>query len=154
MDLGVDADLLALIRGEPIAEGCSRRVYKYNPDTSFVIKEEKAGYKFDNITEWEMWSELKETPYGNWMARCLTISPLGLALIQERTQRVPEALLPKMIPSIFFDVKAENWGMVMRRGKKLYVCHDYAHSRVMNVPKKIKLVPAKWHNPEYAGWIK
>lgn len=150
----VDRELLSLIRGDMVACGTHREVYKFLPDTSLVIKIEREGYKFDNVTEWEIWSELCKTPYSAWLASCQTISPNGVVLIQERTSPVPEAMLPKMIPSIFRDTKEENWGLVIRNGKKLFVCHDYAHSRLLNVPKKVRLVPAKWHDPSYKGWTK
>ncbi|WP_322884187.1 hypothetical protein U8C35_06550 [Sinorhizobium medicae] len=150
----LDAELLNLVRGQLIGHGTYRKVYLYLPDTSLVIKEEATDYKFDNVTEWEVWRELQNTKYADWLARTLTISPNGTVIMQERTSPVPEAMLPKMIPSIFADTKAENWGMVVRNGKKLIVCHDYAHSRLINVPKKIRLVPAKWHDPSYKGWAK
>jgi hypothetical protein len=148
----VDSELLALIKGDFIAGGMSRDVYKYLPDTSRVIKCERLDYTFDNVMEWEVWQALMETPYKDWLARCCTISPNGRVSIQERTSRVPTEMLPTMIPSIFRDTKAENWGLVVRDGEELFVCHDYAHVAITNVPAKIRLVKAEWHIPEYKGW--
>ena len=91
-------DLFGLICGDLIDYGLSRRVYVYEPNPDYVIKFENKGRWFQNVIEWETWSEVKETKYSRWFAPCRMISPCGTVLVQERTTPLPHEKYPKQMP--------------------------------------------------------
>lgn len=120
-------ELAKLIAGDLLGYGMSRKTYEYELDESLVIKIETSGGKFQNVLEWEFWKDIKESKYAKWFAPCVEISPSGLFLIQKRTTPIPKEDYPKMIPSFFSDTKYSNFGVIIEKGKKRFVCHDYGN---------------------------
>jgi hypothetical protein len=116
-------DLLRLLVGDPIAEGCHREVYALYGRPDAVLKVEAGESGFYNVLEWQAWCELQDSKWAKFFAPCLEISANGSCLVQERTHPVAE--LPKLIPPFLQDVKPANFGM-LKDGR--VVCHDYSIS--------------------------
>jgi hypothetical protein len=116
----VSEDLIRFCLGDKISEGAYRAVYEFDLIPNTVIKISLGGTP--NIVEFEVWEQLKDTPYAKWLAPCLHISPTGHFLIQRKCKPVPpDYKLPKKLPEFFTDLKRENWGLL--NGK--LVCVDY-----------------------------
>ncbi len=97
------SELEFLLIGKKIGEGLSRAVYEFNDpncwgrhidtgapmiasrSSKYVIKVEKPGGMFQNVQEWTVWHWVNGTPLAKWFAPCISISPCGLYLVQERT---------------------------------------------------------------------
>jgi hypothetical protein len=139
----ISRDLFRLICGEKLGGGMSRTVYVFKPDPTKVIKIEDGTEKFQNILEWEIWRDISYSKYKNNFAECFFISPNGVYLIQERTEKPLKKDYPKMIPHFFGDIKCENYGIVYRKNKKHFVCHDYGN-QAMGLHFKDKLKKADW----------
>lgn len=120
---GVCRDMLDMLLGERIGEGAARTVYELATDPkNYVVKIENAARSFQNVKEWEMWNEAKwHEPTKRWLAPCWGISASGAALIQRRTQPIPQNKLPRLLPAFLTDVKEDNLGLLNGR----VVCHDY-----------------------------
>lgn len=136
-------DLFNFITGPEIGEGANRIVYEYEPNPkSHVIKFEPAG--FQNVREFEIWQEIKDTKHAKWFAPCVQISPCGVFLIQERTEPIPKAEYPELVPKFLFDRKYKNYGVIKKPSKKRqFVCHDYGTFSLVNGYSD-KLVKADW----------
>lgn len=124
MEAAESDDLLNLLCGAKIGEGEYRTVFACHLDARWVVKHDSRK-NFSNIAEWEMWTELEETPLGKWLAPVEWLSPAGFWLIQRRTEPLTKDRLPKRVPSIFSDTKLSNWGWLDGRP----VCHDYGNHR-------------------------
>lgn len=144
------ADFFDFFCGANIGTGQTRAVYNFNLDNTKVVKIEKPspehGFMFDNLTEWEIWTNLSKNSnkivreYAKFLAPCTRISGCGRILIQEKTTPVTKDELPKMVPYFIHDTHINNWG---RLGKKV-VCHDYANHNIYANMLKNKLVKPEW----------
>lgn len=153
-DASTQTDINTLVIGEKLGSGCSRDVFAFLPDMSKVIKVQTSAFNFDNVREWDMWLNSENFPLRRWLARCFTISKHGRVLIQERTYPCPDFMLPDEVPSVLGDLKPDNWGFVVRGGKKVLVCHDYANLKSVNpFSLKLKMVKAKWHSLREKGYL-
>lgn len=132
-------ELASVITGDAlIGSGMSRNVYAHTSDPGLVIKIEQDAYRFQNIKEWMVWTELQHYwPVAQWLAPCVDISPNGAVLIQRRTTPVGDGM-PEKMPSFFTDFKRANFGMFDGR----LVCHDYGVSKFLTVgaTKRLQLV--------------
>ncbi len=134
-------DALRLIIGEGIATGEFRKVYHCPLDSTVVVKIEYKPDCFVNVAEWDMWTNLKNTPWGKWLAPCRQISNCGLILMMDKVK--PLEARPRLVPSFLGDLKRENWGMLNGRP---VVC-DYGNSHIYNhVAKHTRMVKPKWHD--------
>lgn len=113
--------------GEELGSGVGRSVYALRHSLDgheCVVKVETAAQSFQNISEWLVWQDFRDTPQiAKWLAPCVSISPDGTVLIQRRCEPIPEARLPKKLPSFLTDLKKSNWGLLKNRP----VCLDYGH---------------------------
>ena len=135
------ADMRSLICGEKIGSGAFREVFEHAYNPRWVVKvqiEDPAkGAWFHNAAEWEVWHEIKETPYAKWFAPCHHISAFGLVLIQSKCEPIKKTEFPKLLPDFFGDVGLRNWGML--KGKP--VCIDYGFNRLAKVAlRKTRMV--------------
>jgi hypothetical protein len=114
-------DLALFFCGKHLGGGIGREVFALRGDTSKVLKFGcNAGNQ--NIIEYELWNVVESNKkLAPWFAPCYDISGLGLWMLQARTHPIEKADLPKKVPAIFTDLKAENWGWLNNRP----VCHDY-----------------------------
>lgn len=132
-------DLAHTFLGNVLGSGVAREVYECAHDPQFVVKMENVAQSFQNVAEWYVWFDIKDTKWKKWFAPCQRISPCGTVLIQEKTE--PIDVLPKKVPSFFTDLKRDNWGLLDGQP----VCHDYGTMKLINiiVPKMIK---ATWRD--------
>lgn len=138
------SDFADMFVGETIGVGCSRSVFDFNLNPNWVIKIDRSG-QFDNVTEWEIWSNYKHLPeYSKFLAPCHHLSSCGRILIQQKTYPVTKEQLPTEIPDFLMDFKIQNWGMIGDRA----VCHDYANHRFFN-PDKIQMMKPVWWSDCY-----
>lgn len=132
--------LAELFIGKIIGWGCYRKVYRLQDGVYDKVIKIEEGTTFSNVKEWEFWDQVHHSEkFSKWLAPCKWISPNGQVLIQMKTTPVLEKYLPKMVPSLFWDLKADNWGWYKGR----VVCHDYANFDIThNNPWKMK--KANW----------
>ena len=85
-------DLFRLIVGNKIGSGEYRNVYQLNSNSNYVLKEEYNTFRglFCNVQEWTMWRDSLDTPYRQFLAPCLDISPSGRFLVMEKTTPIGE----------------------------------------------------------------
>jgi hypothetical protein len=124
-------DLFYLLCGEVVGRGQYRTVYTSHLNPEWVIKKDSGG-NFSNISEWQLYDELRETKLGKWLAPVHWVSPRGLWLIQARTEPIQKKQIPKKVPALFADLKPGNWGML--DGKP--VCHDYGNNYLYVLARK------------------
>jgi len=140
-NVGLLSDALFAFVGEFIGRGQFRCVYEFTLDPkNWVVKTEFADRSFANITEWQLWQDVKDTPGAKWFAPCRWISPGGTLLIQARTKPLKDQ--PAKIPWYFTDRKTENFGTYKSR----LVCHDYAMTLLAN-PAQLtapRMVKTSW----------
>lgn len=134
-------DLMWFILGEKIGSGMDREVFEFIPNKDYVIKVETNG--FQNVREWELWNEIKDTKMAKWFAPCIDISSCGIYLLQKRTEKIPQSEYPKKTPHFFTDQKYDNFGVIIEKGKKRFVCHDYG-TFPLTIGYKEKLLKANW----------
>lgn len=121
----ITRDAFWMLAGEELGYGVGREVFVCRVDPSLVVKFENRAHSFQNIAEWEIWSDQQHVPaIARWLAPCRMISPCGTVLLQERTSPVEQRHLPKRVPTFLTDLKVQNYGRLGRR----VVCHDYARS--------------------------
>lgn len=137
------SDFTDFFCGGIIGQGTSRSVYEYRMDSRLVLKIDSSG-QFNNVAEWDIYHNLKSTPYGKFLAPCVHISSCGRVLLQRKTKPVQLTDLPKDIPSFMSDSKLQNWGRI---GKNI-VCHDYANHSFYN-PDSLSMVPALWWSDSF-----
>ena len=127
--------------GQRLGCGIGREVYEFLPDRSKVAKVETTTQSFQNIREWETWSELADTPHAKWLAPCRLISPCGIVLLMDRTEPVRERDMPARLPAWLSDLKRENYGILKGR----FVCHDYGLNLLINHGAfAAKMVKRQW----------
>lgn len=121
----IDRDLLALVTGKVLGEGIGRVVYEFKLRPELVMKIEAGSHSFQNILEWETWSNVREMKsVAKWFAPCEAISPCGTILLMRRTSPVSIKELPKSLPEFLTDCKVDNYGDLDGR----LVCHDYGYT--------------------------
>ena len=135
----VSLDFLDLFLGKNIGSGCARDVYLCRIDPSLVIKIEMGFESFQNILEWNFWTDVEHNKeISKWLAPCEWISGAGTILIQKRVEPIRESELPKEIPAFLTDLKKDNFGIL----NKKFVSFDYA----LNVTScSVKMKKANWH---------
>lgn len=134
-------DMGSLVCGRKLGSGATRTVYRCALDDTKVIKVEALSYSFCNITEWEIWKEVRGTKYERYFAPCRDISPNGAVLVMDRTAPLHEHPLPKMLPSFFTDCHSKNFGWLNGR----VVCHDYGYNDIiLKGIRNSKLKRVKW----------
>ena len=128
-----------LILGNLIGSGSYRDVYEYKPNSKFVVKVEMStARQFENVAEWAVWHEIKDTMWAKYFAPCVSISHSGSVLIQERTE--PIKRMPKQLPNFMADLKRKNFGRIGNR----IVAHDYGHHLLyLRGMKNAKLIDVK-----------
>lgn len=109
--------------GDMIGSGVARDVYACLSDDSVVVKVEARSRSFQNIKEYEVWEEVRDTKFAKLFAPCVSISPDGSVLIQKRAEPARRSDLPKKVPKFWGDLKKENFGFI--KGK--LVCVDYGY---------------------------
>jgi len=117
------------VAGKLIDYGVHRDVYECKVDSRFVVKIERdmSTGDFANVCEWRNWINNKDwKDLAKWLAPCEIISEDGKLLIQRRVNFYKNRKYPERIPTIFTDLKKENYGWI---GKQL-VCVDYAFFRM------------------------
>lgn len=137
----ISRDLQQFILGRRIGKGINREVFEFPHNKDYVIKVETEG--FQNIREWELWNEIKDTKLAKWFAPCIKISNCGIYLLQRKTEKIPESEYPQKTPHFFNDQKYDNFGVIIEKGKRRFVCHDYGTFSLTNGYKD-KLLKAKW----------
>lgn len=137
----VSSDFLHLACGEWLGGGVGRGVYECRFNPGVVFKIELPSQSFQNVAEWEAWSELKylKLAIRKWFAPCLSISPCGIVMAQARTTPLVGEL-PKRLPEFFTDVKRSNFGMYHGQ----VVAHDYGLSNMLSHGLTSKLQTAEW----------
>ena len=134
-------ELFAIACGKKLGQGFARSVYVLSANDDYVIKVETRAQSFQNVSEWETWSWVKEHPaLAKWFAPCTDISPSGAFLVKRRVTPLRPRERPKKLPAFLCDLKIENFGLYKGR----VVCCDYGtvHSAIRDVPRK--LVEATW----------
>lgn len=147
---GTIRDLLRFICNVKLGEGVSRTVYTLGTDDTKVIKVEDSAGIFQNVAEWLLWQDVKDTRFARFLAPCHSISPCGAALVMSRVTALPDddskVMRTLKLPSFLTDFKRENYGMLKGR----VVCCDYgshlatnhgAFSSRMRAPKWWSLQP-------------
>ena len=135
----LERELKNLVLGKKLGEGAFRAVYVHRQNDNLVVKVEGGSGRFCNIIEWETWKQIQYAPLAKWFAPCVDISPCGSILLMKRVKPARLSEMPKQIPSVFTDLKVENWGML--EGKP--VCCDYG-SLIYNFNARLK--KAEWIN--------
>ena len=123
-------DFVRLFCGELLGNGMSRQVFVLETDPTKVVKVESYSGYFQNVREWELWKDLGHTKYGKYIAPCVSISPNGSVLVQERVEPITQdELRAARLPSFLCDFKASNYG----RYKGRIVCCDYGTNLLHHV---------------------
>lgn len=130
----------ALLLGDKIGEGYTRKVYVCRLDQEYVVKVEPAGRAFQNVEEWRAWEWSVGTPKAKWLAPCKFISPCGLLLIQRRVTPMRAGERPRKIPDWLTDLKPENFGHMDGR----IVACDYGTILSSFQNRKTTMVKPRW----------
>lgn len=133
----LENEFRGLFLGRKLGSGMSRKVYQCRQDCEAVVKIEIRGGMFQNIREWEAWSQLQYSPRGKWLAPCIAISPCGTILLQRKIIPLRMKEAPKKMPSFLNDFKLENYGIYNGR----VVCCDYG---TFIIAGGMRLKPANW----------
>jgi len=120
-------DLARLVCGKFLSSGISRVVYEYTLDPTKVVKIETSAGFFQNVLEWEVWQNVRDTRWAKWFAPVHYISDNGSVLIQSRTVPAQKRDIPKQLPDFFTDLKLENFGLLDGR----FVAHDYGFNLLL-----------------------
>lgn len=118
-----------LFVGRCLGQGAYRRVYELKHAPDLVIKLEYS-HDFQNTQEWLAWQELEHTPWGQWVAPCVSIDEFSGALIQKRAPDLTDEQWNALgkYPSIFADAGRRNWGWYEDRP----VLRDYGLNHIMS----------------------
>lgn len=134
----VDREFIELFLGRKLGAGAHRDTYALNFDANHVVKVEKRRASFQNVEEWNAWSELQHTKWAKFFAPCVSISACGSVLLMKRTTPLTKKIKVKL-PNFFTDTKIENFGYI---GNRL-VCHDYGLNR-LRLAGSVRLVQPEW----------
>lgn len=129
----------SLLCSELIGRGSARKVYACRVDPTLVVKIEKGGRSFQNVSEWEIW-DYGYDEFSKWLAPCVQISSCGGILLQKRAEPLRDSDLPERIPAFLTDIKKENFGMLNGR----VVCVDYGTMIARVTDASRRLVKARW----------
>lgn len=143
MDTTKGEEFKRTLLGDLIAIGSCRKVYQCRLNADFVVKVEQWRGQFQNVTEWESWMWMKGSNVAKWFAPYHYISDYGTILVQRRCQPLKDrSELPKRVPKVLTDLKAENFGWYEGR----IVCFDYGTivARAQDFPRT--LIKPKWHD--------
>jgi hypothetical protein len=132
-----------------IGGGSARQVYTSPIRPDCVVKVESGAKSFQNVAEWQVWQEVKDTPMAKWFAPCVEISPSGSVLLMKRTEPAPASMYPRRVPAFFTDLKRENWGMYEGR----MVCCDYGVSNLVSCGMTAGTIAAKWWALDVYGFV-
>jgi hypothetical protein len=139
----VTIDLHEMFLGERLGGGLSREVFVYQLNPKWVVKIETGANHFQNVNEYKVWQMVKGTWAESLFAPVHYISPLGTALIMDRTREgnpKTDKRFPKKVPEFLADARGCNWGLL--RGR--WVLHDYGFTRLMAYGlQRAKHVPLK-----------
>jgi hypothetical protein len=137
-------DFFRTMTGKFLGGGIGRGVYVHGTDPSLVVKIETATHSFQNVAEWQVWSDLEYTEQDalKWFAPCHYISPCGIVLIQARTRPMEESAFPEKMPCFFTDLKYSNFGRFNGR----IVAHDYGLHRFINLGATARMRIANWRD--------
>ncbi len=139
----VAVDFFRTMVGKWLGGGIGRGVYVLGTDPSLAVKIETRSHSFQNISEWEVWNDLKNMNNDSahkWFAPCHYISPCGAVLIQSRTKPLDKSRFPDKMPSFFTDLKYQNFGMLNGR----IVAHDYGYNRFVHLGATARMRVANW----------
>ena len=115
-------EIFGMFCEKEIGFGIARTVFTSPILPDRVIKVEKYVQSFQNVSEWQVWETVKDTPFAKWFAPCYHISNCGAVLIQARTTpALDRSIYPEKLPAFLSDTKYQNYGMFDGR----LVCHDY-----------------------------
>lgn len=130
-----------LFAGHKMGAGATRNVYACHTSPDCVIKVESASQSFDNIHEWTVWNQVKDTKYAKWFAPCVSISPTGSVLLMKKTEQPRSNELPAKMPAFFWDFALWNFGWYDGR----LVCHDYGSiQELLKHGLTSRMKPANW----------
>lgn len=131
--------------GNLIGSGKFRDVYELKGNPDYVVKFERdpSLARFANVCEWINWKDNYEWDYlYPWLCPCVDITETGQFLIQRRAQPLKPDQLPEKVPSLFTDLKPENFGWLENR----IVILDYSFFAIHTPTNKFK--KAKWRFPK------
>lgn len=137
IDQSVWEEGFSVLCGDLISEGSSRTVFTCPLLPEYVVKVEPEPWGFQNMNEWIVWSRVRDTPAARPFARCLSISPNGRILLQEKTRPAALSDYPELMPVFFTDLKRSNWGL---NAAGLFVCHDYGVNQIVEYGTTTKRV--------------
>jgi len=126
----ISREFFDLMVGEKLGYGIGRDVFACKLDKSLVVKIERASHSFQNVAEWELWDQLRDTKMASWLAPCVNISENGSVLLMKRTTPIIPGTtkLPVAAPRFLNDFKYQNYGVFERR----IVCHDYGRHHAVS----------------------
>lgn len=148
-DIGIVSsnDFVRLFLGKKLGYGEHRDVYAHDLDPRYVLKIERQACLFANVSEWDIWNNLRHGDFKEWLAPCIAISPNGIVLVQARTEPVKlediRTEVPK-VPAFLTDLKVQNWGRLDGR----IVCHDYGNHRFYGIGATKRMRKADWWSHE------
>lgn len=108
----VPDQVLEACLGALIGEGSRRAVYRYSTDVRFVLKREKKLPPIENIVEWVLWNELRDSSYSIHLGKLFAISESGRFLVMERLESISLNDYAKSpdVPLWLADVKPDMFG--------------------------------------------
>ena len=122
--------------GPLIGEGIARRVYKCAPFPKYVVKvQTRMSYEdrdYQNVAEYTMWEELRNTDVGQWMAPICWISEDGKYLLQEWCKKCPWDRIPSKVPRVFADCHEDNFGLLKDKPVLIDFGRNWAHRLAAN----------------------
>lgn len=132
----------AVLIGEQLGTGATRRVYalQHNPD--LVLKVEYAARQFCNVAEYEIWKAAVGTPLEKYFAPVVAIDVWGGALLMKRTKPITEKEFRRHVNQLPRFMDDTHWGNFGKLNGRI-VCHDYGyHNAIEQAVKaaKVKVV--------------
>lgn len=124
-------DMVDIMCGDFVGEGCSRIVYDCPLCPGFVVKIEVSKNTHHNMLEYYMWTSVVDQPeVSKWLAPVGWMSANGRIMLQKKVTHINDnnrKLIPEKVPAFMTDMKDSNYGFI---GKQ-FVCFDYAFSLEM-----------------------
>jgi hypothetical protein len=124
--LGLKNCAHALLVGEQLGKGATRRVYALKHNPNLVLKVEYAARQFCNVAEYEIWKEVAGTELEKFFAPVVDIDVWGGALLMMRTKPITQREFIRhvnQLPRFMCDTHWANFGKLNGR----IVCHDYGY---------------------------
>lgn len=114
-----------MLCGPLLGTGSARMVFRNRFDETKVVKIAINDFGVSqNIEEFHTWSSVEYVAKINsFFAQCYHVSTYGTVLVQEYIPDIPPGVYK--LPSIFTDLKAENYGLVRGTKTNQVVCRDY-----------------------------